>query len=51
MHGVKERQDENEAQRKHKVRAMLAHTVNKRSAEDRMEIAENIPIAWTECLG
>ena len=51
MHGVEESFEESETQRKSKVRGVIAHTVNKRTLEERMEIANNIPILWTERLG
>ena len=51
MHGVEESFEESESQRKCKVRTMIKHTVNKWTNEERMKIAENIPIVWTERLG
>ena len=30
---------------------MISHTVNKHTKEERMEITENIPVAWIERLG
>ena len=33
------------------MRGVIAHTVNKRTLEETMEIADNIPILWTERLG
>ena len=51
MHGLEETFEESESQRKQKVKAMISHTVNKSTVGKRMEVAENIPIKWTERLG
>ena len=51
MHGVDESFEESEFQRKLKVKTMISHTVNKCTVEERIKIADIIPIAWTERLG
>ena len=51
MHGVDESFEESESQRKHKVKTMISHTVNKCTVEERIKIADIILIAWTERLG
>ena len=44
MHGVEESFEESESQWKQKEKAMISHTVNKHTVEERMEISDNIPI-------